>query len=159
VRFQDTEEQIAIKQCRQELSERNKERWCLEIQIMRRSVSSTCWRAPEQIQRWRGWIPAALPAHSSFIRSFLAFIGKILEGGGVDKVLTKFPVAWLHLHQDAFSVFLCYKQTFMWDCVPYEHDIYYNNKAINSILHRPVRSGLGNKAKTVCVWGGVFFLR
>uniref|UniRef100_A0A673ALN1 IkappaB kinase n=1 Tax=Sphaeramia orbicularis TaxID=375764 RepID=A0A673ALN1_9TELE len=34
--FQDTEEQIAIKQCRQELSERNKERWCLEIQIMRR---------------------------------------------------------------------------------------------------------------------------
>lgn len=35
--FQDTEEQIAIKQCRQELSERNKERWCLEIQIMKRS--------------------------------------------------------------------------------------------------------------------------
>uniref|UniRef100_A0A669B6F4 IkappaB kinase n=1 Tax=Oreochromis niloticus TaxID=8128 RepID=A0A669B6F4_ORENI len=27
---------IAIKQCRQELSERNKERWCLEIQIMKR---------------------------------------------------------------------------------------------------------------------------
>uniref|UniRef100_A0A8C4EK94 IkappaB kinase n=1 Tax=Dicentrarchus labrax TaxID=13489 RepID=A0A8C4EK94_DICLA len=33
---EDTEEQIAIKQCRQELSERNKERWCLEIQIMKR---------------------------------------------------------------------------------------------------------------------------
>ncbi|XP_061784932.1 inhibitor of nuclear factor kappa-B kinase subunit beta isoform X1 [Nerophis lumbriciformis] len=32
----DTDEQIAIKQCRQELSERNKERWCLEIQIMKR---------------------------------------------------------------------------------------------------------------------------
>ncbi|XP_070689854.1 inhibitor of nuclear factor kappa-B kinase subunit beta [Pempheris klunzingeri] len=32
----DTEELIAIKQCRQELSERNKERWCLEIQIMKR---------------------------------------------------------------------------------------------------------------------------
>uniref|UniRef100_A0A4W5MA33 IkappaB kinase n=1 Tax=Hucho hucho TaxID=62062 RepID=A0A4W5MA33_9TELE len=30
------EEQIAIKQCRQELSERNRERWCLEIQIMKR---------------------------------------------------------------------------------------------------------------------------
>uniref|UniRef100_A0A671YHH0 IkappaB kinase n=1 Tax=Sparus aurata TaxID=8175 RepID=A0A671YHH0_SPAAU len=29
-------EQIAIKQCRQELSERNKERWSLEIQIMKR---------------------------------------------------------------------------------------------------------------------------
>ncbi|KAG9334032.1 hypothetical protein JZ751_009264, partial [Albula glossodonta] len=33
----ETEEQIAIKQCRQELSEKNKERWCLEIQIMKRS--------------------------------------------------------------------------------------------------------------------------
>ncbi|KAM7018327.1 inhibitor of nuclear factor kappa-B kinase subunit beta [Tautogolabrus adspersus] len=32
----DTEEQIAVKQCRQELSERNKERWCLEIQIMKK---------------------------------------------------------------------------------------------------------------------------
>ncbi|XP_074495400.1 inhibitor of nuclear factor kappa-B kinase subunit beta [Sebastes fasciatus] len=32
----DTEEQVAVKQCRQELSERNKERWCLEIQIMKR---------------------------------------------------------------------------------------------------------------------------
>lgn len=32
----DTEEQIAIKQCRQELCERNKQRWCLEIQIMKR---------------------------------------------------------------------------------------------------------------------------
>uniref|UniRef100_A0A674PBE3 IkappaB kinase n=1 Tax=Takifugu rubripes TaxID=31033 RepID=A0A674PBE3_TAKRU len=34
--LQETEEQIAIKQCRQELSERNKERWCLEIQIIKR---------------------------------------------------------------------------------------------------------------------------
>ncbi|XP_076126461.1 inhibitor of nuclear factor kappa-B kinase subunit beta isoform X2 [Alosa pseudoharengus] len=32
----ETEEQIAIKQCRQELSNKNKERWCLEIQIMKR---------------------------------------------------------------------------------------------------------------------------
>lgn len=32
----ETDEQIAIKQCRQELSERSKERWCLEIQIMKR---------------------------------------------------------------------------------------------------------------------------
>ncbi|XP_063051510.1 inhibitor of nuclear factor kappa-B kinase subunit beta [Engraulis encrasicolus] len=32
----ETEEQIAIKQCRQELSMKNKERWCLEIQIMKR---------------------------------------------------------------------------------------------------------------------------
>lgn len=36
--FQETDEQIAIKQCRQELSERSKERWCLEIQIMKRSA-------------------------------------------------------------------------------------------------------------------------
>lgn len=32
----ETGEQIAIKQCRQELSARNRERWCLEIQIMKR---------------------------------------------------------------------------------------------------------------------------
>ncbi|XP_041065346.1 inhibitor of nuclear factor kappa-B kinase subunit beta isoform X1 [Carcharodon carcharias] len=32
----DTGEQVAIKQCRQELSPRNRERWCLEIQIMKR---------------------------------------------------------------------------------------------------------------------------
>lgn len=37
--FQETDEQIAIKQCRQELSERSKERWCLEIQIMKRSAA------------------------------------------------------------------------------------------------------------------------
>ncbi|XP_066495327.1 inhibitor of nuclear factor kappa-B kinase subunit beta [Tiliqua scincoides] len=32
----ETGEQIAIKQCRQELSPRNRDRWCLEIQIMKR---------------------------------------------------------------------------------------------------------------------------
>ncbi|CAL1614924.1 unnamed protein product [Knipowitschia caucasica] len=32
----ETEEQIAIKQCRQELSDKNQERWCLEIEIMKR---------------------------------------------------------------------------------------------------------------------------
>ncbi|XP_029459565.1 inhibitor of nuclear factor kappa-B kinase subunit beta [Rhinatrema bivittatum] len=38
IRWQSKEsgEQIAIKQCRQELSPRNRERWCLEIQIMKR---------------------------------------------------------------------------------------------------------------------------
>ncbi|KAH0623097.1 hypothetical protein JD844_031048 [Phrynosoma platyrhinos] len=38
IRWQNREtgEQIAIKQCRQELSPRNRERWCLEIQIMKR---------------------------------------------------------------------------------------------------------------------------
>ncbi|KAM4616407.1 inhibitor of nuclear factor kappa-B kinase subunit beta [Polymixia lowei] len=50
----DTEEQIAIKQCRQELSERNKERWCLEIQIMKRldHVNVVAAReVPEGMQR------------------------------------------------------------------------------------------------------------
>eukprot|EP00069_Balaena_mysticetus_P016281 bmy_09716T0 len=37
---QETGEQIAIKQCRQELSPRNRERWCLEIQIMRSKAAS-----------------------------------------------------------------------------------------------------------------------
>ncbi|XP_030057928.1 inhibitor of nuclear factor kappa-B kinase subunit beta isoform X1 [Microcaecilia unicolor] len=38
IRWQNKEtgEQIAIKQCRQELSPRNRDRWCLEIQIMKR---------------------------------------------------------------------------------------------------------------------------
>uniref|UniRef100_A0A8D3CQN3 IkappaB kinase n=1 Tax=Scophthalmus maximus TaxID=52904 RepID=A0A8D3CQN3_SCOMX len=50
----DTEEQIAIKQCRQELSERSKERWCLEIQIMKRldHVNVVAAReVPEGMQR------------------------------------------------------------------------------------------------------------
>ncbi|XP_056145126.1 inhibitor of nuclear factor kappa-B kinase subunit beta isoform X2 [Lampris incognitus] len=50
----DTEDQIAIKQCRQELSERNKERWCLEIQIMKRldHVNVVAAReVPEGMQR------------------------------------------------------------------------------------------------------------
>uniref|UniRef100_A0A674CSF5 Serine-threonine/tyrosine-protein kinase catalytic domain-containing protein n=1 Tax=Salmo trutta TaxID=8032 RepID=A0A674CSF5_SALTR len=34
--FIGTSEQIAIKHCHQELSERNRERWCLEIQITMR---------------------------------------------------------------------------------------------------------------------------
>lgn len=33
---QETGEQVAIKQCRQELSPRNRDRWALEIQIMKR---------------------------------------------------------------------------------------------------------------------------
>ncbi|XP_030629381.1 inhibitor of nuclear factor kappa-B kinase subunit beta [Chanos chanos] len=50
----ETEEQIAIKQCRQELSARNKERWCLEIQIMKRleHVNVVAAReVPEELQR------------------------------------------------------------------------------------------------------------
>ncbi|KAK7934429.1 hypothetical protein WMY93_005325 [Mugilogobius chulae] len=43
----ETEEQIAIKQCRQELSDRNKERWCLEIEIMKRLNHSNVVAARE----------------------------------------------------------------------------------------------------------------
>ncbi|XP_062307719.1 inhibitor of nuclear factor kappa-B kinase subunit beta isoform X1 [Osmerus eperlanus] len=53
----DTEEQIAIKQCRQELSERNRERWCMEIQIMKRldHVNVVAAReVPEGLQRALG---------------------------------------------------------------------------------------------------------
>ncbi|XP_060736928.1 inhibitor of nuclear factor kappa-B kinase subunit beta isoform X1 [Tachysurus vachellii] len=50
----DTCEQIAIKQCRQELSAKNKERWCLEIQIMKRlnHVNVVAAReVPEELQK------------------------------------------------------------------------------------------------------------
>ncbi|XP_069037021.1 inhibitor of nuclear factor kappa-B kinase subunit beta [Lepisosteus oculatus] len=50
----ETEEQIAIKQCRQELSARNRERWCLEIQIMKRLNHENVVAArevPEGLQR------------------------------------------------------------------------------------------------------------
>uniref|UniRef100_A0AAR2K4Y8 IkappaB kinase n=1 Tax=Pygocentrus nattereri TaxID=42514 RepID=A0AAR2K4Y8_PYGNA len=50
----DTSEQIAVKQCRQELSSKNKERWCLEIQIMKRlnHVNVVAAReVPEELQR------------------------------------------------------------------------------------------------------------
>ncbi|XP_031426035.1 inhibitor of nuclear factor kappa-B kinase subunit beta isoform X2 [Clupea harengus] len=57
----ETEEQIAIKQCRQELSARNKERWCLEIQIMKRLNHKNVVAArdvPEALQRQA---PSELP--------------------------------------------------------------------------------------------------
>ncbi|KAI4898757.1 hypothetical protein NFI96_014142 [Prochilodus magdalenae] len=50
----DTGDQIAIKQCRQELSSKNKERWCLEIQIMKRlnHVNVVAAReVPEELQK------------------------------------------------------------------------------------------------------------
>uniref|UniRef100_A0A4W4E0L2 IkappaB kinase n=1 Tax=Electrophorus electricus TaxID=8005 RepID=A0A4W4E0L2_ELEEL len=50
----DTSDQIAIKQCRQELSSKNKERWCLEIQIMKRlnHVNVVAAReVPEELQK------------------------------------------------------------------------------------------------------------
>ncbi|XP_076859524.1 inhibitor of nuclear factor kappa-B kinase subunit beta [Brachyhypopomus gauderio] len=50
----DSGDQIAIKQCRQELSTKNKERWCLEIQIMKRlnHVNVVAAReVPEELQK------------------------------------------------------------------------------------------------------------
>lgn len=36
--FQETQEKIAVKLCRLELTPRNKDRWSREIQIMKKSV-------------------------------------------------------------------------------------------------------------------------
>ncbi|XP_062854924.1 inhibitor of nuclear factor kappa-B kinase subunit beta isoform X2 [Trichomycterus rosablanca] len=50
----DSGDQIAIKQCRQELSAKNKERWCLEIQIMKRLNHENVVAArevPEELQK------------------------------------------------------------------------------------------------------------
>lgn len=73
--FQDTEEQIAIKQCRQELSERNKERWCLEIMIMKRSVPLIDHRAKKKTENpsllWaRPSLPLTFMTHGSLIVLF-----------------------------------------------------------------------------------------
>uniref|UniRef100_UPI00398EA774 inhibitor of nuclear factor kappa-B kinase subunit beta n=1 Tax=Pristiophorus japonicus TaxID=55135 RepID=UPI00398EA774 len=76
----DTGEQIAIKQCRQELSPRNRERWCLEIQIMKRlnHVNVVAARdVPEGMQR--------------LALNDLPLLGmEYCEGGDLRKFLNKF---------------------------------------------------------------------
>ncbi|XP_061674576.1 inhibitor of nuclear factor kappa-B kinase subunit beta-like [Syngnathoides biaculeatus] len=65
----DTEEQIAIKQCRQELSERNKERWSLEIQIMKRDAKARRHQRP------------ATPGHGILPRRGSEKVSEALENG------------------------------------------------------------------------------
>uniref|UniRef100_A0A673ALL0 IkappaB kinase n=1 Tax=Sphaeramia orbicularis TaxID=375764 RepID=A0A673ALL0_9TELE len=75
----DTEEQIAIKQCRQELSERNKERWCLEIQIMRRLNHVSVVAARE--------VPAGM--HKLLANNDLPLLAmEYCQGGDLRKYLT-----------------------------------------------------------------------
>ncbi|TFK08199.1 mitochondrial Rho GTPase 2 [Platysternon megacephalum] len=57
----ETGEQIAIKQCRQELSLRNRERWCLEIQIMKRLNHPNVVAARDVPEGMQNLAPTDLP--------------------------------------------------------------------------------------------------
>ncbi|KAH1177882.1 hypothetical protein KIL84_011584 [Mauremys mutica] len=73
----ETGEQIAIKQCRQELSLRNRERWCLEIQIMKRLNHPNVVAAREVPEGMQNLAPTDLP--------LLAM--EYCQGGDLRKVL------------------------------------------------------------------------
>ncbi|XP_063787811.1 inhibitor of nuclear factor kappa-B kinase subunit beta [Pseudophryne corroboree] len=57
----DTSEEIAIKQCRQELSPKNRERWCLEIQIMKKLNHRNVVSAREVPEGMQNLSPNDLP--------------------------------------------------------------------------------------------------
>lgn len=73
--LQKTEEQIAIKQCRQELSERNKERWCLEIQIIKRSGSASQAPPPflSQSHKCFVWPPHLLEKYNLILQQWCKY--------------------------------------------------------------------------------------
>ncbi|XP_070109468.1 inhibitor of nuclear factor kappa-B kinase subunit beta isoform X5 [Equus caballus] len=77
---QETGEQIAIKQCRQELSPRNRERWCLEIQIMRRLNHPNVVAARDVPEGMQNLAPNDLP--------LLAM--EYCQGGDLRKYLNQF---------------------------------------------------------------------
>ncbi|KAL0613911.1 Inhibitor of nuclear factor kappa-B kinase subunit beta [Plecturocebus cupreus] len=77
----ETGEQIAIKQCRQELSPRNRERWCLEIQIMRRLSHPNVVAARDVPEGMQNLAPNDLP--------LLAM--EYCQGGDLRKSLTLTP--------------------------------------------------------------------
>ncbi|XP_045391683.1 inhibitor of nuclear factor kappa-B kinase subunit beta isoform X4 [Lemur catta] len=77
---QETGEQIAIKQCRQELSPRNRERWCLEIQIMRRLSHPNVVAARDVPEGMQNLAPNDLP--------LLAM--EYCQGGDLRKYLNQF---------------------------------------------------------------------
>ncbi|XP_054972487.1 inhibitor of nuclear factor kappa-B kinase subunit beta isoform X4 [Pan paniscus] len=77
---QETGEQIAIKQCRQELSPRNRERWCLEIQIMRRLTHPNVVAARDVPEGMQNLAPNDLP--------LLAM--EYCQGGDLRKYLNQF---------------------------------------------------------------------
>ncbi|KAK2093520.1 hypothetical protein P7K49_027258 [Saguinus oedipus] len=76
----ETGEQIAIKQCRQELSPRNRDRWCLEIQIMRRLSHPNVVAAREVPEGMQNLAPNDLP--------LLAM--EYCQGGDLRKYLNQF---------------------------------------------------------------------
>ncbi|KAK1341887.1 hypothetical protein QTO34_016638, partial [Cnephaeus nilssonii] len=76
----ETGEQIAIKQCRQELSPRNRERWCLEIQIMRRLNHPNVVAARDVPEGMQNLAPNDLP--------LLAM--EYCQGGDLRKYLNQF---------------------------------------------------------------------
>ncbi|XP_038602545.1 inhibitor of nuclear factor kappa-B kinase subunit beta [Tachyglossus aculeatus] len=82
IRWQNKEtgEQIAIKQCRQELSTRNRERWCLEIQIMRRLNHPNVVAARDVPEGMQNLAPNDLP--------LLAM--EYCQGGDLRKFLNQF---------------------------------------------------------------------
>ncbi|KAE8619361.1 hypothetical protein XENTR_v10009735 [Xenopus tropicalis] len=77
---QDTGEQVAIKQCRQELSPKNRERWCLEIQIMKKLNHPNVVSAREVPDGLQKLAPNDLP--------LLAM--EYCEGGDLRKYLNQF---------------------------------------------------------------------
>uniref|UniRef100_A0A8C0WDA5 Inhibitor of nuclear factor kappa-B kinase subunit beta n=1 Tax=Castor canadensis TaxID=51338 RepID=A0A8C0WDA5_CASCN len=77
---QETGEQIAIKQCRQELSPRNRDRWCLEIQIMRRLSHPNVVAARDVPEGMQNLAPNDLP--------LLAM--EYCQGGDLRKYLNQF---------------------------------------------------------------------
>ncbi|XP_015361699.1 inhibitor of nuclear factor kappa-B kinase subunit beta isoform X5 [Marmota marmota marmota] len=77
---QETGEQIAIKQCRQELSPRNRDRWCLEIQIMRRLNHPNVVAARDVPEGMQNLAPNDLP--------LLAM--EYCQGGDLRKYLNQF---------------------------------------------------------------------
>ncbi|KAG8441159.1 hypothetical protein GDO86_006774 [Hymenochirus boettgeri] len=77
---QETGEQVAIKQCRQELSPKNRERWCLEIQIMKKLNHRNVVSAREVPEGLQKLAPNDLP--------LLAM--EYCEGGDLRKYLNQF---------------------------------------------------------------------
>ncbi|XP_075457654.1 inhibitor of nuclear factor kappa-B kinase subunit beta isoform X1 [Ascaphus truei] len=92
----DTDEQVAIKQCRQELSPRNRERWCLEIQIMKKLNHRNVVSAREVPEGLQKLAPNDLP--------LLAM--EYCEGGDLRKYLNQYENC-CGLQEGAILTLLC----------------------------------------------------
>ncbi|XP_053319015.1 inhibitor of nuclear factor kappa-B kinase subunit beta [Spea bombifrons] len=92
----ETGEQVAIKQCRQELSPKNRERWCLEIQIMKKLNHKNVVSAREVPEGLQKLAPNDLP--------LLAM--EYCEGGDLRKYLNQFENC-CGLKEGAILTLLC----------------------------------------------------